>query len=140
MSLPLDDWLEAAATALGERLRTGRGDRDTRRAQRRLLRQAFDAAERGAVTVALIRAVDRAGCPLVARIPAPPRIGIAPLPTRPDPTWLDHLGAAERLAEAITGRTERLLAGLRSDQVRQSLWPMVERGDDDAPEMAFTEG
>ncbi len=139
-SLPLDDWLNAAARDLDARLRGGAGDRQTRRTGRRLLRRAFDAREREAVTAELVRSVDRAAHPLTARIPAPPRIGIPPLPTRPSRAWLDRLCAVERTAEAIAGRTERMLDGLRSEEVRRALWPVVARGADDQPEMAFTEG
>lgn len=140
MTLPLDEWLQAAAVDLDTRMRAEQTPRAARRAGRRLLRRAFDARERGAVSLDLVRAVDAAAHPLRIGIPAPPRIGIPPLPTRPDPAWLDHLGAVERLAEGIAARTDRLLEALRSEQVRQALWPVVERGDDDKPEMAFTEG
>lgn len=104
------------------------------------MRQAFDALEREVITLELLRAVDRAAHPPRVGIPAPPRIGIPPLPTRPSPAWLARLGAAEATATAIIDRTERMLDSLRSDEVRRALWPVVSRGDDDAPEMALTEG
>lgn len=140
MTLPLDDWLDDAASALGRRLRAGAVPRGQRPAVRGLLQQAFDARERGAVTVELLRAVDAAASPLRIGIPRRPRIGIPPLRTRPDPAWLDHLGAVEVLAERVAAHTDRLIASLRSEQVRAALWPVVDRNDDDRPEMALTEG
>lgn len=139
MSLPLDAWLEAAATALDRRLRAKGSDRAARRAGRALLASAFDARERGAVTLDLVRAVDRAAHPPTIAIPAPPRIGMRWMRVRPDPAWLERLGAVDALAARIEGRIEPLIESLRAPQVKEALWPVVERADD-PPNFTFTEG
>lgn len=140
MALPLDAWLQAAAVALDARLRAGEGGRADRREGRRLLRRAFDARERDDVSLALVVEVDRAAHPLVARIPAGPRIGVRLLRTRPDPAWVERLLAVDDMAAAVAGRTERMLEGLRSEEVRRALWPVVLRSDHDQPEMPLTRG
>lgn len=70
----LADWAQAAAESLALRLRSGRLPKAGRKQARRLLAQAFQALEAGAVTADLFRALDDAGPP-GPRIPAPPRIG-----------------------------------------------------------------
>lgn len=77
------------------------------------------------VDLSLLRAVDAAASPIVPVIPRPPRIGVPPLVTNPDPDWLAGFFAVEALADRIAGRTERILEGLRDPEVRRALGRVV---------------
>jgi len=123
-------WLETSAEALGERIRSPGLDRAARRAGRALLRQAWAALESGQVEIELVRAVDAAACPLRAQIPRPPVIGVEMLTPGPDPDWLADLLAIEDLGAEIAGRTEKVLAMLRSPEARRLLGQTRERPDD----------
>lgn len=91
------------------------------------------------IDLALLRAVDAAAHPLAPAIPRPPRIGVPPLTTNPDPAWIDRLLAVETLADLIAGRTERLLAGLRDPEVRRALGRVV-TGPGGEVDLTLTEG
>jgi hypothetical protein len=91
------------------------------------------------IDLALLRAVDAAAHPLAPAIPRPPRIGVPPLATNPDPAWIDRLLAVETLADLIAGRTERLLAGLRDPEVRRALGRVV-TGPGGEVDLTLTEG
>ncbi|MEZ4437245.1 MAG: hypothetical protein R3F65_33035 [bacterium] len=131
-------WLAEAAEALDGRLRGGEGDREGRKAGRRLLRRAFDALEAGEADLALVRAVDAAARTPWAG-PSPCRIGVPPLETHPDPVWLAQLWAVAVLTDAIADRTERMLASLRDPEVRRFATAVVSRAGDE-PEMTLTDG
>ncbi|MEZ4437383.1 MAG: hypothetical protein R3F65_33740, partial [bacterium] len=86
---------------------------------------AVAAADPAPVDLSLLRAVDAAASPIVPVIPRPPRIGVPPLVTHPDPDWLAGFFAVEALADRIAGRTERILEGLRDPEVRRALGRVV---------------
>lgn len=86
---------------------------------------AVAAAGPAPVDLSLLRAVDAAASPIVPVIPRPPRIGVPPLVTNPDPDWLAGFFAVEALADRIAGRTERILEGLRDPEVRRALGRVV---------------
>lgn len=82
-------------------------------------------AAEAAVDLPLLRALDAAAWPLTPAIPRPPRIGVPPLVTNPDPEWLAGFFAVEALADTIAGRTERILDGLRDPEVRRAIGRVV---------------
>lgn len=134
-------WVEEAAVRLGDRLRLGQVPRARRQAARRLLTEAFEGIEAGAVGLELARRLDAAATPPGPRIGLRQRIGVQARLAVIDPRLVGRLVDRWLWAEAQEARIQRFIDGLGDEVLaRLARLPTLREGRYPEVGLDLTEG